>query len=486
MMDQYKGIPSPPRYIYHRDRLVSLKPHKILYDPIFKGAFAGLVTALFRRFKARNEPYPSEDMSISEFVKFATGRPELTDNLVSAMLHGIWGGDADKLSMASAMPAQYWRFFSKHMEDCLKVAEYELGALISLGNDRKLRKFRKDTQKDQLVFFKDGMSSLPNALERGLRERKNVTFELGNPIVNLRYDSKKGRALVGASLLLFPFPFFFSYTKNFFFFFPIWRQYRCKLLTHLQAMPRNSGEHLPFDKVVCTTTSKVLYQMTCGAIPSLADSPNVSIMAVNLWYPNPFLKNEQGVGYLVPRSAKNNPEHLLGVFFDSDVVPLARGEDVGTKLFVLMGGHHYDKLAKPPTQEEGIEMAKAAVERHLGIPRDEPCFAVAQYAKDCIPQHHVGHWKKMGMAESEIDYAFQGSLAVAGGSYTSIGVMGGLHAGFEVAQHIALSAREHVGDTGLGQFQSSIPALPYYNREELVLAGRDIAPQEGWFHKVFS
>ncbi|KAF6841393.1 protoporphyrinogen oxidase [Colletotrichum plurivorum] len=449
MFASYSGMPSPPRYIYHKDRLVRLSPWNLLVHPIFKGAIIGLLTALNRRKEARANLVPP-DMSVSDFVKYATGRPELTDNLVSAMLHGIWGGDADKLSMPSAMPSLWHRYFDNSLRDSdrltrvlVSMNEVTLGS--TLCEDKFLQSCVKIAQKDQLVFFKDGMTSLPNAIEGDLRKRQNVVFRLGNPIETLRYDFEEKKPMV---------------------------------------KPRGS-EPMHFDKVISTTTSKALYQMTMGALPHLQDSPHVSIMAVNVWYPKSDLnRNYPGVGYLVPGSVEDNPEHLLGVFFDSDVVPRAEDESKGTKFFVLMGGHHYDNRPDAPTEEEGIEMAKAVLERHLGIPRDEPCFAVAHYAKDCIPQHHVGHWARMGLAASEIDYAFKGSLAVAGGSYTSIGVMGGIRAGHDVAWHIAKSALGHVGNTGLEQFQASVSQETSVKRSTLARFGRDISPKAGWLKKI--
>ncbi|KAL0938773.1 protoporphyrinogen oxidase [Colletotrichum truncatum] len=454
MIKDYRGQKSPPRYLYYPDHLVNMSPLNALHEPVFKGAIPGLLTAMVRRYKARGQPHPP-DMSVSDFVKFATGRPEMTDNMVSAMIHGIWGGDADKLSMRSFMPAQWWRFFykprsaneSSSADDRLTMLRQELGLLNSLGTDEQLTALLQHTQKDQLVVFKDGMSSLPNAIERDLRKRQNVTFKLGDPVTDLRYNQRLNKVSITSS---------------------------------------TSQSPVFFDKVISTTTSNALYNITSGALPSLAQSPNVSIMAVNVWYPDPKLnKKSPGVGYLVPRSVEDNLEGLLGVFFDSDVLPRAEGEPEGTKFFVLMGGHYWDHIASPPSSEEGIRMAKAVLERHLGIPADQPCFAMARFAKDCIPQHHVGHWQRMDRASSELQYAFNGKVAVAGGSYTAIGVTSGIRAAYDLAMQITQSAQDHIGETGLGQFQDRVPDFWQVHRRKLHEMGRDIAPQATWFHNHF-
>ncbi|KAK1600663.1 protoporphyrinogen oxidase [Colletotrichum navitas] len=442
MQSEYLGIKSPPRYIYYPDHLVHMHPKNVFREAAFKGAIPGFLTLLWRRAKARNEPVPA-DMSVADFIRFATGRPELTDNLASAMIHGIWGGDADRLSMRSFMPGPWWRFFQKgERDDWVTIPRSEAGLLETLAKDQELQGYARAAQKDQLVFFKKGLSDLPNALERGLRRRKNVVFKLGEPVTDLSFDHEAAQ---------------------------------------ISLSTKTSKSPARFDKVISTTTSNALAAATNSALPSLARSPNVSIMAVNLWYPQPGLNaSHPGVGYLVPRAVDSNPEGLLGVFFDSDVVPRAPSEPEGTKFFVLMGGHYWDQHASHPTEEEGIQMAKSVLERHLGIPKTQPAFAMARLAKDCIPQHHVGHGERMGRAHDELYAAYGGKLAVAGGSYTNIGVTGGIRAGYDVAVHVAQSEQAHVGDTGLAQFRNRQTDLFQVPRAHLKSIGRDIEETIGW------
>ena len=167
----------------------------------------------------------------------------------------------------------------------------------------------------------------------------------------------------------------------------------------------------------------------------------MSIMTVNVFYPQKHLK-PPGFGYLIPRSVnrEHNVERALGVFYDSDVAGTARSptEPEGTKLFVLMGGHYYDSGPPPPSEADAVEQAKSLLERHLGIPADTECFAVARLAKECIPQHYVGHVDRMMKVDHELRDAFAGQLAVAGGSYSRIGAMAALRAGYDVARQTAV------------------------------------------------
>lgn len=180
-------------------------------------------------------------------------------------------------------------------------------------------------------------------------------------------------------------------------------------------------------------------------------------MTVNLWYPEPNLK-PSGFGYLIPRSVskQENPDKALGVFFDSDVCAKGPDEPEGTKLFVLMGGHYYDGQ-EPPSEETAIEQAKALVENHLGIPASKPSFSMAKLAKECIPQHYVGHERQMTALNKELEDKFQGRLAVAGGSYTKIGAMGALRGGYDIAKKTVYAPGWR--GTGLEQFASSTLAF---------------------------
>jgi oxygen-dependent protoporphyrinogen oxidase len=186
-------------------------------------------------------------------------------------------------------------------------------------------------------------------------------------------------------------------------------------------------------------------------------------MTVNVWYPIENIK-PPGFGYLIPRSVspEQNPEHALGVVFDSDIGVGAANEPKGTKLFVLMGGHYYDNKT-PPTEEEAVAQAKAVLERHLGIPRETPCFAMARLARDCIPQLYVGHRELMATADRQLNEAFGGLLTVAGGSFSRPGAVAGIRAGYDAAMQIAAGKPS----TGLEVFREVKPEFVGVARHEI-------------------
>lgn len=159
-------------------------------------------------------------------------------------------------------------------------------------------------------------------------------------------------------------------------------------------------------------------------------------MVVNLWYPNPNLLAEGGFGYLIPSSTPDNHEGALGVLFDSDL-RTDDSEMPGTKLTVMLGGHHWDGWEHFPSEELGITMAKEVVRRQLGISETEKVVAGAHLCRDCLPQHFVGHRKRMGAAHYELMSTFQGHLTVAGPSYTTVGVVPAMRAGFDAGMRVA-------------------------------------------------
>jgi oxygen-dependent protoporphyrinogen oxidase len=159
-------------------------------------------------------------------------------------------------------------------------------------------------------------------------------------------------------------------------------------------------------------------------------------MVVNLYYCDPNILPKRGFGYLIPRSISfdQNPECALGVVFDSDAV---RGQDTvpGTKVTVMLGGHWWDGFDSYPDEAEGAAMAKAVLKRHLKID-EEPAAVNVSLQKDCIPQYTVGHEARMKAAHGELMQMFKGKLAVAGNSYTGVGLNDCVRAARDVVMDI--------------------------------------------------
>lgn len=167
-------------------------------------------------------------------------------------------------------------------------------------------------------------------------------------------------------------------------------------------------------------------------------------MVVNLFYPGQdFLANNHGFGYLVPTTTPDNDEGVLGVIFDSDLA-LDPQEPHGTKLTVMLGGHLWDQRDDLPDEKTGIQMARDAMQKQLGIGPEAEVHARAKLCRECLPQHFVGHRERMAAAHGELLRTFHGRVSVAGPSYTNVGVLPAMRAGWEAALRVARPGRADV------------------------------------------
>ncbi|XXG94103.1 oxygen-dependent protoporphyrinogen oxidase [Hypoxylon texense] len=410
------------RYIYYPDHLVrmpgtqlSLKNvvsslRSFLIEPLWDGAFRSGMNMLANdgvdpdTDLAQLGEALARDVSVGEFLEEELGvDPRVVRNLASAVMHGIYGGDVYKLSAKCTMledAVRTKRLPSRPDDVWIEHKDALLLADIIEGSPNKLvvKRLARQNRNKSLMVFEDGLISLVDGLVRDLEARDNVTIKTGSRITSLADNGSR-----------------------------------------VSVSTKKSTQQ--YDQVISTLFSGHLAQLVspAGSLPSLAATSAVTIMVVNLWFPNPtLLARSPGFGYLVPTTAPDNEECVLGVLFDSDLAPPRAGEPDGTKLTVMLGGHHWDGWSALPTAAMAEEMAVQAVRRHLGIPADEPFFADAALCPDCLPQHHVGHRARMAAAHHELLAAFPGGrLSVAGPSYTAVGVIPAMRAGFDAALRVA-------------------------------------------------
>ncbi|KAI9171984.1 Protoporphyrinogen oxidase [Paramyrothecium foliicola] len=425
--------PKGRRRIYYPDHLVSLPPDttvtQFLSEPLVwdsaPGAFGLFRTMLHRRWRYKNfgPRQPPEDLSVEEWIRDLTGGDAVGNNLASAILHGIYGGDISKLSARSVLDSFFYPFYQNNWNrHTSSTSRLSLPVLDHFKDDPLIQRLAQERKGPMLNLGANGMEALSGAIGDALASQPNVEIKLDEPVREISYD-REGQS-VGITTA------------------------------------KSGGRPRMYSKVISTIPGQYLAPLTKGALPSLAQLKAVSITTVNLYFPELSMVSND-VGYLIPRSVdySHNPERALGVFFDSHVIPLRPNEPTGTKLFVLMGGHYYDRDSggiEPPDEYEAIEQARRLLSRQLNIPLSEPCFAVAGYAKDCIPQHHVGHESRMRSAHGELQKGFEGRLAVAGGSYTHIGTVAALAAGFRAANSFAGSSPDRQA-TGLEYFTEDSP-----------------------------
>ncbi|KDB24597.1 protoporphyrinogen oxidase [Trichophyton interdigitale MR816] len=429
------------RYIYYPDHLVRLPGpgggasfFDTLRDMLREPAYEGVLRSLLGEpFKESRDP-KVRDESVASFYRRRFG-PGIADNLVSALSHGVYAGDTDKLSMKATM-RQPW-------DD-----EFGPGVIINLMNKTLARKpiyykhnkiqvvraIRREYSSEfntrvglmfapgYILYLEGGMHSLITALSRELKKLPNVEIVRNASITHIQYDKAKQSMILSSAVNKPParYNYVISTTPS----------------TVLADQLRGPGGRTP-----PTATSRML----------AANDYAVSVMVVNLFYKNPDLIPTQGFGYLIPRSVpfEQNPERALGVMFASHAV---RGQDsaAGTKLAVMIGGHWWDGWDKSdlPDEQTGIAMAKSVVARHLGIV-DEPVVAKARLQYKAIPQYTVGHCDRMEDLHEYLCREYDSRLKVAGAWYTGVAVNDGITAGRAIAT--ALHAG-HTDETGLEDY----------------------------------
>jgi oxygen-dependent protoporphyrinogen oxidase len=184
------------------------------------------------------------------------------------------------------------------------------------------------------------------------------------------------------------------------------------------------------------STSTEPFDLAISTLKNEDITPYVTVMTVNLYYPNPNLLPVEGFGYLIPQSVpfEQNPERALGVIFDSSAV---KGQDTanGTKLTVMIGGHWWDGWTEYPTEEEGLEMAKSVLRRHMNI-TDEPTAHIASLSRDCIPQYTLGYADRLKEFAQGMSSEFKGRLRVVGAQFNGVSVNDIITAAWQVSRSL--------------------------------------------------
>lgn len=438
------------RFVYYPDRLVRM-PHpsfgvaenlwSVLTEPIFEGLSWAVLSEYF---KEQRDP-ALQDESIGSYITRRLDK-RVAERIVSAVLHGIYAGNAWELSVKSLFPG-LWR------------AEGAAGSLAAgalAGSTEGLEVWKPDadfaqemrdyawdpvlkaTLSSTSVFtLKDGLGQLIDALARSLFENGNVEFRTSTPVQSMRPTEKQDGVWIKSG-----------------------ESGQEEVFAH--AISALNPAHL-------NATSKT------SLVPHI---PTVTVMTVNLYYRTPGM-NPPGFGYVIPLATpfENNPERALGVVFDTayspdpsdldpanwqeldtDMLVEARkhGQMVnvndfawlnlpdrpnmqdevkerGTKLTVMLGGHWWKDWPAYPNEAEGLALAKAVVERHLGI-KEEPEVWQVNMQKDCIPQYTVGHEQRLKTAHNNIWREYKGRLRVAGSWMSGVGVNDCLRSAWDVVK----------------------------------------------------
>ncbi|KAG0205335.1 hypothetical protein BGX28_003043 [Mortierella sp. GBA30] len=372
-----------------------------------------------------------EDESIQDFVTRRFGRG-FSDDLISAMVHGIYAGDVSKLSVRSTFGMLY------HLEkDYGSVA---LGLLMGGGsvdtpwdltlkerivkNMPDLKEFINNTS---IYSFTDGLEELSKALERDLTESGRVDIRKESPVEKLEFDLSNRSVKIS--------------------------------IKDQGALQANS--------VISAIPPLKLQSLLPTSYPELTHDPSVTVAVVNLVYTSEQARlASPGFGYLIPRSENSAANHqgLLGIVFDSCAIPAqdqGPSRDNTLKLTAMIGGHMFDdviahqesdssalssqrpsaKLSEEELESFFQKSATDAVRKHLQIDAD-PEMVKVHINHDCIPQYLVGHLQRMQSLDQTLRRDYDGLLAVTGAGYLGVSVNDCIKNAREVAEDLVSKLEE--------------------------------------------
>lgn len=396
LSDQIEVIPKTStvnkKYLLYDGQLVQTPDSvgstlKFLETGILKGVPLNVLREPFRP-----KPKIDQDESIESFIKRRFGNTRLVDNMLSAILYGIYSGDASKLSVRSIFP-QMAKLEQDHgslltglyktrksTNDPESPVDPETVVLHNyeglIAPDAALDGLKQQLSAHSMLKLKDGLQVLTNALASYLEGVPSVTIKYGQEITSV--DAKD-----------------------------------------LTITTSQEGES-KFDHIRSTINTNSLAKLIGQDMFNL---DYVTVFLVNVYSKSTTLINKHGFGFLVPRSTKN-PEMLLGMINDSDIEQnsielfgdskpekATEFRNFYNKVTFMFGGPHY--LKEIPSESIRLWLVKESLAKYLGIdfsnhrliilkPGEQLKGPIADsdivisYAlhQNCIPQYNVGYEDK--------------------------------------------------------------------------------------------
>lgn len=196
------SVAAQNRYVYYPDHLVRMPGPGMTFlnnlsniwnEPVFDGLSEGIIGDL----TAEKRPDDLADESIGSFFSRRCSS-KIVDNLISAVLHGIYAGDVYNLSMRTLIP-RFWDFESEYRS-------LLIGSLDSAGNTRisssdwaMLQNLDKELDKEtdaseklraagqsSVFTFQKGLGELVHRLEAHLKQNSMVDIQQETLVTDLR------------------------------------------------------------------------------------------------------------------------------------------------------------------------------------------------------------------------------------------------------------------------------------------------------------
>ncbi|GAA5829557.1 hypothetical protein JCM3766R1_001222 [Sporobolomyces carnicolor] len=398
---------------------------------------------LLEPFRPRSKLHTSGhgDESVDAFFARRFGRP-LAEEMISAMIHGIYAGDSRKLSVRAVFP-QLWE------------AEREFGSVILAGLFGGIARRRGWKEKSRWRLNAEKEEREVDEIKRAIRasgpDGERLVSEMERASVwgvqgGLQEIAIRMKAWLEQEGIV---------------------EFRtgASLGTVEEVEQSRDGEWR-----IRTPEGTVSASHLITTLPNLLPSsfavpkfPSTTVSVINLSFPLPSSSSgplyfPRGFGYLIPRTVPraDNPHGVLGVLFDSDVMPeVDTSREQGLyKCSLILGGSYWldkDRDASSMSHEELVDAALETLRMHF--PRQsfpQPIDAYTHTHRDCIPQVPVNSRIEILAFSKRLTNANDdrrgggAKVGVVGGGFAAVGVNGAIKAASEVGTAFAQNVNERL------------------------------------------
>ncbi|KAJ2965084.1 hypothetical protein NQZ79_g200 [Umbelopsis isabellina] len=353
------------------------------------------------------KPSTSEDESIYDFTERRFGT-HVAQNLVGAMVHGIYAGDAKELSVRSTLKVLWEneRAFGSVVKGMLrggtKMDRFRERGMMTRAREGAPDWFA-DMEKMSVIGFKNGVDTLTRALQSWLVQRENVEIKFNQHVQSIDIIAEDD----------------------------------CKITTNQGTV---NAAHI-ISALPATQLDKILH----NKIPHLSHNPYVDVGVVNLAYDPDAAKLEyDGFGFLTPHPSSKRTHAVpgtLGVVFDSNAIG-GQEQSSPIKVTAMLGGHLWNSTFDAPASEIDPttvrDRAVKAIQTHLGIDAP-PTHTMTKLQLQCIPQYRVGHYQRLCEMHQSLTSQLGQSLSVTGSSYWGVSVPDCIKNSRELVEELCVS-----------------------------------------------
>ncbi|MEW6050949.1 MAG: protoporphyrinogen oxidase [Candidatus Zixiibacteriota bacterium] len=364
------------RFILREGRLrsVPMSPGKFLTSDILP--LSGKLRVMMEPFGSR--PPNGDDESVYSFGVRRIGR-QAADYLIQPMVSGIYGGDAERLSLQSCFPI-------------MKEMESEYGSLLKamIVRGRRHKAAGRTTGGPSgpggwLTSFHGGLDAIIDAL----RQKYATEIQTGLGVRSIaKRDSQYLVALADGSLVT--------------------------ATTVILAVPSHAG-------------AEIVKSLSAQLSAALASIPYAPIAVVCMGYPVGAVRADlNGFGFLVPKKERRR---ILGSIWTSSI--FADRAPLGKVQFRTMVGGDGDHESAGLSHSELVELVRRDLDAIVGISGTPEITRIYRW-RHGIPQFHIGHSGIMKQIETEL--ALIGNLHITGNAYYGIGLNDCIKQSHRVAQ----------------------------------------------------